>query len=384
MRLLYLSADPGVPVLGRKGASVHVREMVCALEAGGASVVIASPRVAPEGETLPSSVARVAIEPVLPKEHRTLEELDAVIARQSAEIVELATGSGFDAVYERFSLFSRGGVEAARVLGVPHALEVNAPLCEEARRFRSLPHEDRAAEIEAAVFAATDRIYAVSSQLADLLVRQGVPRAKIDVLPNGVARTKFARHRRPDGERFTVGFAGGLKPWHGIGVLVEAFQLALGQEPQLRLEIVGAGPDEVLLESLDVRADSFQFYGSLSHRRTLELMSTWDAGVAPYLPAPHFYFSPLKVLEYMAAGICPVASDLGQIQTMLADERGVLVPPGDAPALSQALVDLARDRGRAEALGARARAYAHSFRTWSSNADHVLRELRAAQQELVA
>jgi glycosyltransferase involved in cell wall biosynthesis len=384
MRLLYLSADPGVPVLGRKGASVHVREMACALEAGGASVVIASPRVAPEGETLQGSVKRIGIDPVLPKEHRTLEELDAAIERQSAEIVELATGSGFNAVYERFSLFSRGGVDAARLLGAPHALEVNAPLREEARRFRSLPHEDRAAEIEVAVFAATDRIYAVSSELAELLVRQGVPRSKIDVLPNGVDRTKFTHRERPDGERFTVGFAGNLKPWQGIGVLVEAFQLALVREPSLRLEIVGAGPEEVLLESLDVPADSFRFHGSLPHRRTLELMATWDAGVAPYLPVPDFYFSSLKVLEYMASGICPVASDLGQIRTLLGGDRGVLVPPGDVPALAQALVGLARNRRHAEALGARARTYAHRFRTWSSNADRVLRGLRAARQELVA
>lgn len=384
MRLLYLTADPGIPVLGRKGASVHVRELVCALESAGTSVVVASPRVAPEGENLPSSVDRVEIEPVLPKAHRTPEALDAAIERQAAEIVDVATACRCDAVYERYSLFGKGGVEAARLLGLPHALEVNAPLREEARRFRSLPHGDRAAEIEAAVFAGTDRIYPVSNELAELLVREGVSRAKIEVLPNGIDPTRFAARGHRDGEPFTVGFAGSLKPWHGIGVLVEAFRLALAQEPSLRLEVVGAGPDETLVESLDLPAASFLFHGTLPHQRTLELMSTWDAGVAPYLPMPHFYFSPIKVLEYMAAGICPVASSLGQIQTLLGEERGVLVSPGDAPALARALVELARNRPHAEALGARARAYAHSFLTWSSNAELVLRGLRAAQQKLVA
>jgi len=52
MRLLYVSADPGVPILGHKGASVHVRELVTALVAKGASVVIASPRIDEEGDTL--------------------------------------------------------------------------------------------------------------------------------------------------------------------------------------------------------------------------------------------------------------------------------------------------------------------------------------------
>jgi glycosyltransferase involved in cell wall biosynthesis len=378
MHLLYLSADPGVPVLGRKGASVHVRELVCAFEQAGASVVVASPRIEPEGETLPASIGLVEIAPVLPKEPGP-ESLEAAIERQAAQILEVAAGC--DAVYERYSLFSRGGVEAARRLGLPHALEVNAPLREEARRYRTLPHGDRAAEIERAVFAATDRIYAVSDELAELL---GVGPEKVEVLPNGVDSSKFVRGRRPDAACFTVGFAGSLKPWHGISLLVDAFRVARAVEPALRVEIVGAGPDEVLLESLDLPEDSFRFHGSLSHQRTLELMSTWDAGIAPYLPVPDFYFSPLKVVEYMAAGICPVASRLGQIETLLGDERGVLVPPGDAPAIAEVLVELARDRPRAAELGARARAYARSSRSWSSNAERVLRGLSVAQRKLVA
>ena len=69
MRLLYLSADPGVPILGHKGASVHVRALVCALAAKGVSVVLASPRTAPEGERLDAPVELVPIAPVLPKAH---------------------------------------------------------------------------------------------------------------------------------------------------------------------------------------------------------------------------------------------------------------------------------------------------------------------------
>src|SRR5207244_4135211 len=81
IRLLYISADPGVPVLGRKGASVHLREMVSAFEAAGARVVVLSPRVAPEGELVPGTVELHEIEPVLPKSHRTREALDAAIER---------------------------------------------------------------------------------------------------------------------------------------------------------------------------------------------------------------------------------------------------------------------------------------------------------------
>lgn len=385
MRLLYLSADPGVPVLGRKGASIHVQELVRAFEAAGATVVVASSRIAPEGEELPASVELVEIDPVLPKEHSTSASLDRTIERQSAQILDMTRRRCVDAVYERYSLFSRGGVEAARVVGVPHTLEVNAPLREEATRFRTLPHADRAAELEAQVLAATDHVFTVSPELEELLQAAAVPPARLDVLPNAVDPVNFPTPARLPRRDFTIGFAGSLKPWHGIGVLVEAFALALAEEPSLRLEIAGTGPEGALLDRLDVPAGRFVHHGSLPHRRVLELMSTWDVGVAPFAPLPRFYFSPLKLVEYMAAGACPIASRLGQIAELLDEgRRGVLVPPGDPLRLASGLVDLARDRPMTRRLGSRARAWVLRSRTWASNAERILDALRAARLELVA
>ena len=47
-RLLFLTADPGVPVLGHKGASIHLRELCAAFAEAGVDVHIASPRIGPE------------------------------------------------------------------------------------------------------------------------------------------------------------------------------------------------------------------------------------------------------------------------------------------------------------------------------------------------
>ena len=384
MRLLFLSADPGVPVLGRKGASIHVQELVRAFAGAGADVIVASPRIAPEGEELPGSVELVEIEPVLPKEHVTLASLDATIERQSAQILDLARRRRPDAVYERYSLYSRGGVEAARALGVPHAIEVNA-LSEEARRFRTLPHAGRATELEAEVLAATDRAYPVSTGLAELLRAAGLPPATLEVLPNAIDPATCPAPARRTGGDFTVGFAGSLKPWHGVGVLVDAFTLAVAQEPRLRLEVAGTGPEQAQLRRLRVPTGRFVYHGSLPHRRILELMSTWDAGLAPFLPLPCFYFSPLKLVEYMAAGACPVASAVGDIPALLdSGGRGVLVPPGDPERLARALVGLARDRPLAARLGSRARSWVLRSRTWSANAGRILDGLTAARLESAA
>ena len=75
----------------------------------------------------------------------------------------------------------------------------------------------------------------------------------------------------------------------------------------------------------------------------------------------------------MAAGVCPIASDLGELAALLDNGgRGVLVPAGDAGQLASAFVELARDRKRAHELGRRARAYVLEERTWDRNARVVL------------
>lgn len=385
MRLLYLTADPGVPVLGHKGASVHVRELVRAFAASGALVTVVSPRIDPAGESFGAAVDLVPIEPVLPRDYPSASALRLAIDRQAVQIHEIAKSIDAEAVYERFSLFSDGGVRVGHELGVPHVLEVNAPLREEARRYRALPHPELAAAVERDVFAATGRILAVSETLAGLLERAGVARDRIDVVPNAVDPAKFPRPSARDSELFTIGFAGSLKPWHGVEVLLEAFEKAARELPHLRLEIVGEGPARDSVARARLSAGTLIDRGPLSHAKTIEALGSWQVGAAPFLDSPSFYFSPLKLLEYMAAGVCPVASDQPEIRTLLGDgERGVLVPAGDSGALAAAIVLLARDPRRVTALGMRAREHVLGSHTWSRNADHALGALRPRGVEVVA
>ena len=102
-RLLYVSADPGVPVLGHKGASVHVRELVTAFVAEGASVVIASPRICPEGDRLDARADLIEITPIVAKQHRDEASLHEAIAFQAREVTAIARCVGATSIYERFS-----------------------------------------------------------------------------------------------------------------------------------------------------------------------------------------------------------------------------------------------------------------------------------------
>jgi glycosyltransferase involved in cell wall biosynthesis len=385
MRLLYLSADPGVPVLGHKGASVHLREMVAAFVAAGASVLIASPRVRPEGDELGADAELLEIAPLRAEECRSLPALRQAMTAQSEQVEHISRAKRVDAIYERLSLFGLSGVQTARRVELPHVLEVNAPLCEEARQFRTLPHPQEAFEVERRVCRETDHVFANSEATKAHLVDIGVSPARLTVVPNGVDARKFTdRPQRAAGGIFRIGFLGSLKPWHGIDVLLEAFTHALASRPDLRLEIVGGGPGAEQLAAAALPPDAFLSHGPLPHRTAIDVMSQWDVGVAPFLPLPRFYFSPLKVVEYMAAGVCPVASDLGQLRTLLGrGKRGVLVEPGNAGALAEAILRLAADRQAAAELGARARAYALRSLTWQKNAERALSAFSAREERAV-
>jgi len=377
MRLLFLSCDPGVPVLGQKGASVHVRELASALSNLSADVAIASPRTEPAGDTLDAPIPLLRLPKVSPD--ASVPELRVALGVQRAEVLEAARSFAADAIYERYSLLGGAGVEAAETLGIPHVLEVNAPLRDEARRFRTLSHPDLAGAIEQRVFRGTGRILAVSQALRRWLEQEGVESERIEVVPNAVAPGRFGP-RRPRGDELVVGFCGSLKPWHGVEVLLEACAIAFAEEPTLRLEVVGEGPLEHLLDSAGLPADRLSALGSLSHAGAIERLRYWDVGLAPYLPLENFYFSPLKVVEYMAAGLCTVASDLGDLPTLLAGDRGVVVPAGDVQRLASALLELARNRDRAAELGGRARAYVLETHTWERNARVVLESFERSRE----
>jgi glycosyltransferase involved in cell wall biosynthesis len=105
-----------------------------------------------------------------------------------------------------------------------------------------------------------------------------------------------------------------------------------------------------------------------------------DVAAVTYHPDTGRYFSPLKLFEYLAAGLPVVAADFGEIPHCIrGGETGLLYPPGDAAALADALATLIGDREQAVALGRHGREHVLRHHTWNSNA----RAVAALADELV-
>ncbi|QYF89119.1 glycosyltransferase family 4 protein [Arthrobacter sp. PAMC25284] len=382
MRVAYLCADPGVPVFGTKGSSVHVQEIVRAWRQSGAAVTVYCSRLGPDRPADLADLAVVEVPPVTTApggEARERAVQDAALA-----LADEVLRHGCGLVYERYSLFSPALSVVARILNVPSVLEVNAPLIEEQLRYRELL-DVKKAETVLRINAGTADVVACVSEPVVRWVRGRVPAARTVLVPNGVnaGRVTARRPGRRDPRHLTVAFVGTLKPWHGLPALLQAVALANRQTdaPDRRwtVLIIGDGPGRAELKALAASLGvETVFTGAVPPAAVPGLLTGCDAAAAPYppdTPGRDDYFSPLKVYEYMAAAMPIIASAVGQIPTILDDGRtGILVPPGEPVPLAAALTRLGADPELRERLGAQARSDAVERFSWTG----VLTKITAA------
>ena len=367
VNILYLCPDLGIPVLGRKGASVHVRGLIAALSRAGHTVVLACPLLtkSPWEEPAPVQATLLHLPPDedLNAPVRTLKAINETLGVVNALPGELRRilydrelgrrlqrrfeGHPPDFIYERASLYATAGATLARTLNRPHLVELNAPLALEQASYRGTSFGELAAKAERWLLCQADTVLAVSAPLRDYAIGLGVKENRVHVQPNGVDAALFqpGPHELDDaafrqrGEGPVLGFLGGLRPWHGVEVLADVLARLLPCHPALRLVIAGDGPLRGELER-DVRerglAAQVVFTGSVPHERAAEILHGFDIALAPYPATEHdFYFSPLKLFEYMACGLPVAAARLGQIAEVVRDgETGLLYPAGDVEALT--------------------------------------------------
>ncbi len=386
MRVAYLVCDPGIPIGGTKGASVHVASLARALGSIGVQVTVFAPKV--EAPGIPG--AEVVEVPVGPVPSGPAGELRRIEASNTfyESVAGHLDGAGFDLVMERLALFADGG-GLGRRLGLPRLVEVNAPVAAEREAHFGLANREAASLAEAAALRDA-AVVAVSEPLADWAVARGAATAL--VIPNGADTALLEPGRwRAEGAKLraefgfedlpVIGFVGSLKPWHGLEPLFEAAELLAGAH-RFGLLVVGDGPGrdaaQAGLASLRQRIPAVAA-GAVPAQRVPAYLAAMDIAAAPYLPSGNFYFSPLKVVEAMAAGKAVVASDFPPVRELLGD-CGVLVPAGDPAALASALERLVLSPSIRHAQGERARRCALERADWVDVARRTLAAAQAAQR----
>ena len=389
MRVAYVCCDPGVPVFGCKGCSVHVQEVLHELLRRKAEVTLFAARV--DNPKL-QSLERVQVHRIEMRKHRSSASWGTDSELANAKLMQCLVETGpYDLVYERYSLYAWAAMEYAQAQQIPGVLEVNAPLIDEQARYRALADTDQAERSTDRVMNAAGAVVAVSDSVAKYVCKYRSLSSTVHVIPNGVDHKRFThRANRNAFQGTTIGFVGTLKPWHGVADLLDAFGLVYEHIAPARLLLVGDGPER---ESLEHQAShlpgaagqAVEFVGAVPPRQVPKILASMDLAVAPYVPMEEFYFSPLKLFEYMAAGLPVVASKVGQIQKVVQHEKtGLLYAPGDREELGRMVKRLVQQAELKTQLGAAAREAVIRDYTWSRVVDRILAVAHEQQQRLAA
>jgi phosphatidyl-myo-inositol alpha-mannosyltransferase len=349
------------------GVQSHVTHLAAALRGLGDEVTVLGPRRDHDGGLGRSvgvpfndSVAPVALSPT-------------VLRRTRVEIAR----SRPDVIHVHEPMVPWVGLAAATtrstpVVGTFHAWSDRDRLYRAARPLgrRLVAHLDAAVAVSAAA----------ASYHAGAL---GLPVGAFQVVPNGVEVARFSEappfSEVTEDDAPTLLFVGRLERRKGLQTLVKAFTRLKADRPDLRLHVVGEGPEADRCRSLlppALLAD-VTFHGRVPSEDVPRWFASCDLYVAPALGGESFG---IVLLEAMAAGRPVVASDLPGYRSVATDGvQGCLVPPGDDGVLAEAIGVLLDNPARRRAMGAEGRRTAEEY-DWS----HVAGRLRAVYTELLA
>jgi glycosyltransferase involved in cell wall biosynthesis len=378
LRLLYVALDQTVP--GTLGGSVHVQAVAEGLARLGHEVHVA----ARQGGPWPAGA--VAWHDMSPPFGQP-----ALRWTRKRAVARLASAVNAQVVIERYYNFGGEGVLAARALRVPAVLEVNAPVID-------YPGSPKARLDRALLVRPMQRWRDRLCRLTDLFVTpsrailpEWIDPARVLEVEWGADVDAFtptasaaARVERNPGCVVCV-FAGAFRAWHGAPLLARALarRHAAG-DTRLSGVFIGDGPERADAEREAAGTPRVTFRGTLPHSQMPGILAQADIGVAPFDASRHaplglgFYWSPLKIFEYMAAGLPVVAPALPRLQRLVEHGReGWLYDPDDPDGLERALVTLADAADLRRRLGAAARARVVRDFSWAAHCAALDARLRA-------
>jgi glycosyltransferase involved in cell wall biosynthesis len=368
-------------IRSKDGQYVHLESLTRALSSLGHEVVIVGPS-AVDSEEFGSDGGVVALlKRWMPRALYELLELGYSRAayRRLKKAIEHHRP---DCLYERYNLFQPSGVWARERFELPLLLEVNAPLLEERATHDGLALVRLARWSEQRAWRGADRVLPVTDVLAGHVERAGVPRSRIEVIPNGVNLGDYervvgrdeAKRRLGLEKRLVLGFTGFVREWHRMDLAIDLVAEQRG-ERELHVLLVGDGPAREALEAHAAKLgvqQSCTITGIVKREEMTRYLAAFDIALQPSVVA---YASPLKLFEYLAVGLPVVAPGTPNIREVLSDgTSGLLFDPDDPVSFKAAALRLCEDDGLRERLGRAGRQLiVDRGYTWESNARRVVR-----------
>lgn len=245
--------------------------------------------------------------------------------------------------------------------------------------------------LETRALQQADHVFTICEGLRSDIVCRGIPADKVTVIPNAVNIESFEPGGLPDAAlksrlglqgTSVVGFIGSFYAYEGLDLLLDALPGILAQRPDVRVLLVGGGPQDTALKAQVQRlglTDKVVFTGRVPHSEVQRYYDLIDILAYPrHSMRLTELVTPLKPLEAMAQGRVLVASDVGGHKELIRHgETGMLFKAGSKDALAQAVTSLLAARDRWPALREAGRRFVENERNWTASVAHY-REVYAS------
>ncbi len=235
--------------------------------------------------------------------------------------------------------------------------------------------------IETRAIRQVDHVFTICEGLRADIVARGIPAEKVTVIPNAVDVASFQLASPPDPQlqekwglsgKTVIGFIGSFYAYEGLDLLLDALPELIRQRPDVRVLLVGGGPQEANLRQQAERlglGEHVIFTGRVPHQEVSRYYDLIKVLAYPRHPMRLTELvTPLKPLEAMAQGQLFVASDVGGHKELIEHGKtGILFKAGDCKALTNALLGLLNDSQRWPELKANGRHFVEAVRNWRNS-----------------
>ena len=288
-----------------------------------------------------------------------------------------------DLIVSRLDTYLFSSLLLARLKKLPIVIEADGPVVYEPRKFGPAYWKiPRLAEyIEKTNLTKSNMSVCVSNAARQFFIEQGVPADKIITISNGADSKKFhpeintsrIEKKYNISGKIVIGFVGSFNPWHGVDNLIKVIRKTLlTHEKSIFLLVGEGGPMKSTFEEF-VKKEGLENRiiqtGYIAHKEMPEYTSVMDIVLAPYPNLKFFYYSPVKIFEYMACGKPVVGTRIGQIAEIISDGYdGFLCEPDNIEQIITKLSELIKNPDLRNFIGMNARETIVSHHTWRRKA----------------
>jgi glycosyltransferase involved in cell wall biosynthesis len=290
-----------------------------------------------------------------------------------------------DVIIYRLEEFNFAPFRVGTIYNIPVLTEVNSFRSMQAHlinRRNKATFVTRWAERKA--IRSSDRLFSVSRPIKQYIDKHDRS-SKSCVIPNGVDIDKFDPSRFKKvaikdelglNGRTILGYVGSYKTWHGLESVIKIIDLLRRRDPKYHLLMIGMGIRFFAIQKQIIENDLSNFVTQIDfvpHEDIPRYMASFDYALMFYPEISSFYFSPLKMFEYMAMALPVVTTAVGQMKEIVRQgETGVLVYPPTPENYVKAIFDADQDPERLRRIGTSARRLMVEKYSWLKNAEKII------------